>query len=220
LKDGQVAATTVAGPDARFEVGVRGLSDGSYHFGIFAVDVAGRRPITHTYTLGVNSIGTAVVSGIFLPPTISVDKSEVRQGDILNILGQTVPQAEVSVTVNSAHPIVKKVSADSAGGWLYKLDTSPLEYGEHSAQARTATENDISPLSQAYFFKVGLVNKEVQKLPPPRGDVNSDGKVNLLDFSIAAYWYRRASAPPGVDLNGDGVVNLVDFSIMAHYWTG
>jgi hypothetical protein len=52
------------------------------------------------------------------------------------------------------------------------------------------------------------------------GDVNGDGKVNLVDFSVSAYWYRRASPPPSIDANGDGVVNLIDLSIMAFYWTG
>lgn len=53
-----------------------------------------------------------------------------------------------------------------------------------------------------------------------KSDINSDHKVNLVDFSIAAYWYKRSSPPESVDLNGDKIINLVDFSIMAFYWTG
>lgn len=53
------------------------------------------------------------------------------------------------------------------------------------------------------------------------GDINCDGKVNLIDFSIMAYWYKLRSAPPAnVDLNGDGKIRLVDFSILAYHWTG
>ncbi len=51
-------------------------------------------------------------------------------------------------------------------------------------------------------------------------DLNNDKRVNLIDFSITAYWYKRPSPPATVDLNNDGKVNLVDFSIMAYYWTG
>jgi len=54
---------------------------------------------------------------------------------------------------------------------------------------------------------------------PAKGDVNNDCKVNLVDFSIAAYWYKRPSPPANVDINSDGVVTLVDFSIMAFYWS-
>jgi len=54
-----------------------------------------------------------------------------------------------------------------------------------------------------------------------KGDLNSDGKVNLVDFSIAAYWYGRVFLPAAKasDLNSDGKVDLADFSIMAYYWS-
>ena len=52
-----------------------------------------------------------------------------------------------------------------------------------------------------------------------KADVNCDGHVSLVDFSIAAFWYKKANPPAYVDINGDGVVNLVDFSIMAYYWS-
>ncbi|MCX6800556.1 MAG: dockerin type I domain-containing protein, partial [Candidatus Falkowbacteria bacterium] len=53
-----------------------------------------------------------------------------------------------------------------------------------------------------------------------KGDTNSDNKINLIDFSIVAYWYGRSSPPPSADLNHDGKVNLIDLSIMAYNWTG
>lgn len=54
-------------------------------------------------------------------------------------------------------------------------------------------------------------------------DLNCDGRVNLVDFSILAYWWKRpltAVAKQRVDFNGDGKVDLVDFSILAYHWTG
>ena len=55
---------------------------------------------------------------------------------------------------------------------------------------------------------------------PAKGDMNNDKRVNLVDFSVVAYWYKRPSPPATVDLNNDGKVDLVDFSILAYYWTG
>ena len=53
------------------------------------------------------------------------------------------------------------------------------------------------------------------------GDLNCDGRVNIIDFSIMAYWYNKKTTPPTkIDLNGDGKITLIDFSIMAFYWTG
>ena len=59
--------------------------------------------------------------------------------------------------------------------------------------------------------------------PRERADLNCDGYVNIVDFSILAYWYKRIltlEAAKMVDLNHDGKVDLIDFSIMAYHWTG
>jgi hypothetical protein len=55
---------------------------------------------------------------------------------------------------------------------------------------------------------------------PAKGDLSGDGRVNLIDFSIMAYWYGKPNPPAAEDLNGDGKIDLTDFSIMAFYWTG
>lgn len=51
-------------------------------------------------------------------------------------------------------------------------------------------------------------------------DANCDDVVDLIDFSILAFWYKKVGAPDKIDLNHDGKINLIDFSIMAYYWTG
>jgi hypothetical protein len=51
-------------------------------------------------------------------------------------------------------------------------------------------------------------------------DLNSDCKVNLVDFSILKYWNKKKNPPVRVDLNKDRKIDIVDFSIMAYYWTG
>jgi len=222
LKDGQISAVTLAGSDAKFEVGLSGLSSGDYTFGLWAADSAGQKSTTRTFYLTVFPGVNLVISGIFLPPTISLDKAEVRRGDLLNIFGQTVPSAEVSVTVSSNGPLFKKLSADEEGIWFYKLDTSEIEYGEHAAKARSTIKEDISDFSQLAQFIVSTSSREnpLLKVWILKGDFNNDNRISLIDFSIAAYWYKRPSPPVTVDLNSDNKVDLVDFSIMAYYWTG
>ena len=53
-----------------------------------------------------------------------------------------------------------------------------------------------------------------------RADLSKDCKINLVDFSMLAFWYKKPNPKAEVDLNKDGIVNLVDFSIMAYNWTG
>lgn len=51
-------------------------------------------------------------------------------------------------------------------------------------------------------------------------DLNRDGKVNSVDFSIMLYFWKKT--PPFnnqyVDINKDGKVNSVDFSILLYHW--
>lgn len=80
----------------------------------------------------------------------------------------------------------------------------------------------FSPFSKAVSFKVGTKNVLAEKpaLCPKKGDLNNDCNVNLVDFSIAAYWYKKSNPPANLDLNNDAKIDLVDFSIMAYYWNG
>ena len=69
-----------------------------------------------------------------------------------------------------------------------------------------------------------MIDKSVAKCPI-KGDLNGDCRVNLIDYSMTAFWYRRPlNAPASLFelklLNSDGKINLVDFSILAYYWTG
>lgn len=51
------------------------------------------------------------------------------------------------------------------------------------------------------------------------GDLNYDGRVDLIDFSILAYWYQKPNPPAHIDLSKNGIVELADFSIVSFYWT-
>jgi len=229
LKDAQIVATTVAGEDARFEIRISGITSGSHNFGVIAEDQQGNKSTIHQFNFILTSGVTTVVSGIFIAPTIQVDKLEVSKGEPISILGQSIPNATISIIVNSEKQIIQKAKSDKYGAWLYKLDTSVLEFGDHSAKANAATEEDISTFSKSVGFKVGTKNILTPKTEKPevsKVDSNGDGKINLIDFSVMAYWYRRplGSAPKNtkerVDINKDGKVDLIDFSILAYYWTG
>ena len=221
LKDAQVAATTKVGPDANFETSLSGLTGGTYTFGVWAEDAIGNKSITHNFTISIASGAATVISGIFLPPSISIDKTEVKMGEVLNIMGYSAPQAEVAVIINSDNEILKKTTSQANGAWFYKFDTLEADYGDHTVKSRSTKDSDISTFSKIVAFKIGnkTIPAEITK-KTVKGNLNDDGKVNLIDFSIMAYWYNRPTPPMKIDLNSDGKVNLIDFSIMAYYWTG
>lgn len=227
LKDAQVVATTVADDAAKFQVNVGGLSSGSYIFSLYSEDEKGLRSSLLTFPVVVTRGILAKIESIFIAPTIATDKSAVRKGDPITLFGQSTPSSEVTVEINSDVPHFVKVNADSAGVYVQNFDTSVLELGQHHAKSRASLASAISSQSSAVSFVVGneTVFAPTIKPCPNRSDLNTDCRVNLVDFSIAAFWYNRNlsesfSVREQDKLNGDKKINLVDFSIMAFYWTG
>ncbi len=227
LKDAQVTATAIAGADASFEISLTGLTAGNYIFSVYSEDTKGRRSSLLTFPVGITSGATTNVSGIFIAPTITTDKETVKRGDNVTILGQSAPQADIVISVNSDEEYFAKTISDKSGLYAYNFDTSPLEAGEHYTKSKALIGNMLaSGYSSAINFKVGAKTVEREELPKKiqvKADLNNDGKVNLVDFSILSYWYKRPlteKAQATVDLNGDKKVDLKDFSIMAYYWTG
>ncbi len=224
LKDGQIVARIPASPDATFDISLSGISAGTYVFGVVSEDTNGVRSTMQTFTLTITNGVTTLIRGIFIPPTISLDKSQVKRGDIITFFGQSIPNAQVNLFVHSNQQITQRVSADNSGSWVYKFDTLGLEYGDHLANARATKDADISRFSPDVTFKVGTSTSFFTGLPLKYSlaDINKDTRVNAIDFSIMAYWYKRPLTTAGKksDLNNDGKVDLIDFSILAYYWTG
>ena len=224
LKDAAVAASTVAGQDANFEITLSSVSAGNYNFSLYSEDSKGRRSGLLTFPVTVTQGATTKVTGIFIAPTIDVDKSEVKRGDNIAIFGQSVPQSDIIISVNSDDEFFGKTIADKDGIYFYNFDTSVLEYGSHLTKSKASIGNQlVSGYSPAISFKVGVKSAIKTETKILKGDDNGDGKVNLIDFSIVAYWYNRpltAEAKQKVDLNNDGKVNLTDLSILAYHWTG
>lgn len=226
LKDAQVAATTIADTNADFQMSISSLSGGNYIFSVYSEDSKGIRSSLLTFPISVTSGVTTKVGNIFIAPTIATDKSEVRRGDNIAIFGQSAPTSEITISVNSEEEFFIKKIVDASGAYLLNFDTSVLEMGQHQTKSKSALSGEITAFGKVVGFVVGTKNVEVA-VPSvsKKGDLNKDGRVNLVDFSIAAFWYKRALSATVVSLeaeylNGDGKVDLVDFSIMAFNWTG
>lgn len=226
LKDGQIVLTTIAGPDSNFFAGLTGLSGGSYTFSLYGEDKNGVRSSVFSFPITTTVGATTKIGGIFIAPTIAVDKSEVKRGENIAIFGQSTPDAQITINVNSESNIFVNKKSDKNGIYLLNFDSSVLEIGDHSAKSKAAIDGEISQFSDPVGFKVSTKTVPVVvKKCPAKGDLNNDCKVNLVDFSIAAFWYKKplSVAFGKIELerlNGDQKIDLTDFSIMAYYWSG
>ncbi len=218
LQDGKVIVTSASDSQANFEVEITDITAGIWTFGLWAEDKEGRKSIISNFTVSVTLRMTTTISGIFLPPTIELSKTKLQRGEVLNIYGQTVPQSEVSISVDSLQQPVKKTVANEQGEWDSSFNTSVLGDGIYTIRAKaTSPEGLISPYSKALSFSISI-KKKMPEVLCPNADLNGDGKVNLVDFSILLYWWETDNAC--CDQNRNEIVDLPDFSIMMYHWTG
>jgi hypothetical protein len=217
IVDGAVKQSIAADSAAVFSTRFDSPS-GFHSFSIYSSDSKGRRSITYTFSFTLTAGVASDISGIFLSPTIDIDKSEVKKGDKLNVFGQTIPSSTVSIMVNSTEEIVESRPVGNDGVYLFTFDTNRLGYGDHSVKSQAALSDIVSALSRSLSFKVGT-KSTLKNLP---GDLNLDGRVNATDFSILLYWWGNASARAMqiADINKDIRIDIRDLSIMMFYWSG
>ncbi len=219
LVDGRVVGIVGTDAKANFYFETSEITPGVSSFGFWSEDKDGLKSTLLTLTFRVISGAVTTISGIYLSPTIDTDKKSVRQGEDITIFGQTVPETEVYIHINSDNEIVEMTNSKESGEWKLIFNTMPLEEDFHTAKALFQVETEGNIIKSAFSKSVGFYIGRLGGEPVcPEGDLNGDGRVNLTDFSILMYYWGTDNACADQDQNG--IVDLVDFSIMMYYWTG
>ncbi|MCH7492628.1 dockerin type I repeat-containing protein [Patescibacteria group bacterium] len=229
-QDGSVISVISTNSQARFEVQAI-IDPGSYTFTIIGIDSDGLDGKVSNFTLTLTQGTTTTISGIFLGPTIVADQTSIGPGETVTLSGTTSPNSDVNVTLSSFGPAaaagdpkiaVVIASADNNGRWLQLFNADDLVAGSHEAKAQAIDpiDSSVSEFSKNVVFEV-TAGEPDPCASSTLGDINCDGFVNLVDFSILLfYWNINNPANTRADINSDGVVNIIDFSIMLFYWTG
>ena len=208
-----------AGSNGRFEFATD-ADPGTATLGMWSTDTNGTRSLTLNNTFDVTQGAITNLTGIILPPTISVPNQNVDPGALVNVSGQSAPNATVELHIDDSDP-VETTTANDNGQWSYSLDTGTLSISEHILRARTIVGNP--PLTTESSFSTSLqlfVGVDGQATQP--SDLNRDGSVNLIDFSILIFWWQTngGDSDPPADINQNSNVGLEDFSILLFNWTG
>ena len=205
--------------DGEFEFSVE-ANPGTATLGIWAEDDNDVRSITLNNTFDVTQGAITNLSGVLLPPTISLSNQTVDPGDIITIFGQAVPEETVEVHIDDSGTVVD-TSSDSDGNWSIEFDTGSVSVAEHSVKARTITGSLPLVTESSYSTSLQLFVGVDGQITTP-SDLNRDGSINLIDFSILIFWWATngGDSNPPADINGNGNVGLEDFSILLFNWTG
>ena len=109
-----------------------------------------------------------------------------------------------------------------------------LNYGGTGSTSITSTLKHIrtvltmagaTDLSSMLVFNLGASIKpvyidNVSLFTPPPGDLNQDGKVDLLDLRVMTTDWRKSQTGLPADLNADGQVDFRDLGILGDNWSG
>ena len=221
-RDGLLAATLEAGNNGIFEGTLTGVTAGFRIFSLFAEDNEGRISKILRYNLNLLPGAIYTISGIIFPPTIELSLNNIARGESLEALGQAFPNSRIDISIERGSTLlIKDAATNSLGRWHFTIDSKVLnlDTGNYFVKAKAMTpDGGQSDFSEELFFEISL--KPV--IRPPKacqnGDLNGDGKVNIVDFSIMLYWWDTDNFC--ADQNKDGIVGIADFSIMLYYWTG
>lgn len=236
--DGAVAATLATPADGRFTRTFTGLPGGLHTFAVSATDARGKSSPTISLTLSVPGGTTTTIDNLFLPPTLDV-ASPVILPDSVVLRGYSFPGSTVFMVLSIGK--YYEARASLSGAWSISIPSRELGLGSHLVRARAIFGGGLqSEQSAPVVFLIlpealppGVTLPPSEILPPieqvtdegvggKAGDLNSDGRVNLTDFSILMYFWGQPATFESfgmADLNKDAAVDLRDLSIMLYWWT-
>jgi hypothetical protein len=210
LDGGAVAGTGIANAFSFFDKTITGLIPGVHTFGVFGQALDGRKTLTISFNVNVISGTTITVSGILLPPILTVPSQEKRPKTFVQS-GLARHNSTVTTFTTGPTNTIQQATTNSNGIWTINVPLV-LHLGGHTVSGLVNDGNgNQSVLSAASNFEILL-----------SADLNVDNLVNLIDFSILMFNYGLANPPNlAADINDSGgQVDLVDFSVMMFYWTG
>ena len=198
------------------------LQRGTYLWGVYVRDADGKLSTTYTSTIYLIARTNNIIAPIYVSPTISAATTTVPVGGDIVLHGYAIAHKPVQVIMNRQGDFLYSkittatTTANGNGSWAVTIPTDTVAKGTYEIKAQTLISNREQSLnSVTVYLGVG-------ENPNPnfgnRSDLNKDGKVNLVDFSILLFNWKGTDAV--ADINLDGIVNLTDFSIMLANWTG
>lgn len=219
LLDGSEVGTVRSSSDGYFDFATD-ANPGTVSMGFWSLDKNNNRSITFNTTFDVTQGAVTNISGILLPPTLVVEDATINPGDTLVLSGQAIPEADIEVHFNDSDTVVPAV-ADSKGEWALSYSTESMSAAEYTIRARYLLKNGSFTTNSSFSSALQLF-LGVDGEPTTPSDLNRDGSVGLIDFSILLFWWQTngGDSDPPADINGNGNVGLEDFSILLFNWTG
>lgn len=217
MKNAKSFADSKADANGQFTIEIADLEPGITSFSLVS-RIAGlpdALPYSFTVTLTRNFI--TAVDNILLPPIIMLSNNQFRKDQAIDISGRAIAGSKVWLEFNN--DIVREASVDKSGNWFLQISANNFAKGSYGVSSYVVDKNGgTSVKSREVYFSVGT-SADADRQCVNDADINSDGHVNLMDFSILFYNLGRF-VNKKADLNCDNKIDYADFSILLYYWRG
>ena len=223
IVDGAAAGNVKASNDGRYTITISQIARGAYTFGIYALDRNKTKSSTFSTSFTVTGGRTSSLSNVNVMPSIKVSPDPVNPGQSLVMSGYSIPAATVTLENQRDGSSISRreftTTSDASGIWQITIDTNGFTRGTYKVRAKAKATSGLIETSYSNYTFYGVGQSANIAL---NSDLNTDGKVNLIDFSILLFWWGRdgGNSNPPADINRDGSVSLTDFSILLFNWTG
>lgn len=222
LSSGNVLSSIVVPDSGEFSLKVSHLKSGVYSLLLTVSDPSFKDKqyqSSLSYTVYVSDASETYISDVIFPPLFSPVKTSFKLGSLFELYGKALPQSSIIAYIDGKK-IGTTVSA-SDGTFLVKALTEKV--GKRSLVFKYGAPLEAVPSGKTQTITVYSQNSKDDSsrfVCGSRVDFSLDCRINIVDFSVLAYWYKRSNFPEKYDLNGDGKIDIKDFSIMAYHWTG
>ncbi|MBI5222058.1 MAG: DUF5011 domain-containing protein [Candidatus Magasanikbacteria bacterium] len=193
--------------DGAFEISHTGLVSEEYVYALRIKDKDGRKT-TLSFDVNLLTQNSFALKDILAPPTVEPKNTILLRAEDLQLIGYAAPSSTIEVEIDGSAQKGTALS-DKTGYYTFATSVGPLAVGTHYARVRQVAQNaKKSDFSQTKSFKKSL-------LLALKADFNSDGKVNITDWSVFLFRWgsQDTKLHSSADLDGNGKVDVIDLSI-------
>lgn len=206
--------------DGTFSFEVSQLAEGVYRIVLIAQDdnsLTSHQTMV-SYSVYVSNLAETIISNVIFPPLYYDNFIDYRQGESVLLSGKAIASTTIEIAFDDT--LFYSANTDQSG-YFKQYIKGILPPGKHYVSFRQNIGSTTSPFGKKFEISISSKNnKKIKKSAcGSKADFSSDCRVNLIDFSILAYWHNRTDFPEKFDLNKDGKIDLKDFSILAYFWT-
>lgn len=208
-------------PDSQgiFDISLSSVSPGVNQFSLWTEDALGTRSSQVSLSVVIEQGATTYVRNITLPPTLK----GTADATLLRLGGFSIPGIKLALFSEPVLSFLEELVPSADGSWSREFPLTGIANGVYRLYAQSIEDETGSPRSLPLEISVegaAVIIKAYESSSFVKADMNKDGGVDLVDFSILGYWFEKENPPAWADLTLDGIVDLRDFSVLAYYWSG